>query len=240
MSHYRVALLFLTAFVLISFQANDQINKVDPSSYLAHIKTELTKEWPGNRTINLVFHGHSVPAGYFKAPRVNTFDSYPYLLLKELKELYPHAVINVICTAIGGENSSEGAERFESDVLVHKPDVLFIDYALNDRGIGLEQSKEAWQEMISKALRENIKVILLTPSPDQRVDMFEPDNELDQHAEQIKHLAEYYGTGLVDSYEVFKCRVQNGDHLSDYMSQVNHPNKKGHQLIVSELIRFFK
>ena len=146
MSHYRTVLLFITAFVLLSFHPNDQINKTDSSSYLAGIKKELTKEWPGNRTINLVFHGHSVPAGYFKTPVVNTFDSYPYLLLKELKERYPHAVINVICTAIGGENSSAGAKRFDSDVLGHKPDVLFIDYALNDRGIGLEQSKEAWEE----------------------------------------------------------------------------------------------
>ena len=240
MSHYRVVLLFLTAFIWLSFHPNDQTNKADPSSYLAGIKKELTKEWPGNRTINLVFHGHSVPAGYFKTPVVNTFDSYPYLLLKELKERYPHAVINGICTAIGGENSSEGAKRFESDVLVHKPDVLFIDYALNDRGIGLDQAEEAWEKMISKVLKEDIKVILLTPSPDQRVDMLEPDNELEQHAEQIKHLAKHYGTGLVDSYEVFKFRVQNGDHLPDYMSQVNHPNKKGHQLIASELIRFFK
>lgn len=239
MNYYRVVLLFLSASILLSFHANDQINKAEPSSYLAGIKKELTKEWPGNRTINLVFHGHSVPAGYFKTPVVNTFDSYPYLLLKELKDLYPHAVINVICTAIGGENSSEGAKRFERDVLVHKPDVLFIDYALNDMGIGLEQSKEAWEEMISKALKEDIKVILLTPSPDQRVDMLEPNNELDQHTEQIKDLAKHHGTALVDSNDVFKCQVQNGDLLSDYMSQVNHPNKKGHQLIATELMRYF-
>jgi len=236
----KIALLLLTASVLLSFQADDQKNIADPSLYLDHIKTELQKEWPGNRTINLVFHGHSVPAGYFKTPLVNTFESYPYLLLKELKELYPFAVINVINTAIGGENSAAGAKRFESDVLVHKPDVLFIDYALNDQGIGLEKSKEAWESMISKAIKEEIKLILLTPSPDQRVDILEPDTELDQHAEQIRNLAQYYGTGLADSYEGFKLRVQNGNPVSDYMSQVNHPNRKGHQLIVDELIQFFK
>jgi hypothetical protein len=162
------------------------------------------------------------------------------LLLKELKELYPYAVINVICTAIGGENSSQGETRFESDVLVHKPDVLFIDYALNDRGIGLEKSKEAWEEMISKALEEELKVILLTPSPDQRVDILQANNELEQHAEQIKNLAQHYGIGLTDSYVKFKDRMQKGDSLSLYMSQVNHPNKIGHQLIADELMLFFK
>ena len=240
MSHYRTLLLFITAFVLLSFHPNDQKNKTDPSSYLAGIKKELTKEWPGNRTINLVFHGHSVPAGYFKTPHVNTLDSYPFLLLKELKELYPYAVINVICTAIGGENSSQGETRFESDVLVHKPDVLFIDYALNDRGIGLEKSKEAWEEMINKALKEKVKVILLTPSPDQRVEILEPGNPLDQHAAQIKSLAENHGIGMADSHAAFKERVQKGDSLSYYMSQVNHPNKNGHQIIADELLQFFK
>ncbi len=240
MPNSKAVLLLLTVFLFMSFQSNDQKSSADPLSYLDDIKSELKKEWPGNRTINLVFHGHSVPAGYFKTPHVNTLDSYPFLLLKELKELYPYAVINVICTAIGGENSSQGETRFESDVLVHKPDVLFIDYALNDRGIGLEKSKEAWEVMISKALIEKVKVILLTPSPDQRVEILEPGNVLDQHAAQIKSLAENHGIGLADSHAAFIERVQKGDSLSLYMSQVNHPNKNGHQLIADELLQFFK
>lgn len=218
MPNSKADLLFLTVFVFMSFQPNGKESIADPSSYLDDIKSELKKKWPGNRTINLVFHGHSVPAGYFKTPHVNTLDSYPYLLLKELKELYPYAVINVICTAIGGEDSSQGETRFESDVLVHNPDVLFIDYALN----------------------EKVKIILLTPSPDQRVEILEPGNPLDQHAAQIKSLAEDHGIGIADSHAAFIERVQKGDSLSLYMSQVNHPNKNGHQLIADELLQFFK
>lgn len=47
-----------------------------------------------------------------------------------------------------------GQKRFESDVLCHKPDILFIDYALNDRGLGLEAAKAAWEKMIAEALKE--------------------------------------------------------------------------------------
>jgi acyl-CoA thioesterase-1 len=83
------------------------------SDYLAGIKNELQKKWPQNRTINLVFHGHSVPSGYFKTPDVRTLDAYPQLVLQELKKKYPMAVINVITTAIGGENSTNGARRFK-------------------------------------------------------------------------------------------------------------------------------
>jgi len=207
---------------------------------LEKIKAEMLVEWPKNRTINLVFHGHSVPAGYFKTPTVNTLASYPYLVLKDIKSAYPMTVVNVINTSIGGENSESGLKRFEADVLTHKPDVLFIDYALNDRGMGLERAKAAWEKMIRLALEKNIKVILLTPSPDQRVDIKDDLSILDQHANQIKELAKSFQIGLIDTYALYKNKVKSGSNLVDYMSQVNHPNEKGHQMITDEILGYFK
>ena len=67
--------------------------------------------------------------------------------------------------------------------------MLFIDYALNDLGAGLEKSYKAWDEMIKKAKKENIKVILLTSSPDQRIDYADTNNELKKHSDQIIRLA---------------------------------------------------
>ena len=200
MSAYSIALLLWTTF----FPAP----VADPGTYLDEVKTELKKEWPNNRTINLVFHGHSVPAGYFKTPVVNTLEAYPYQLLRQIKARYPHAVVNVINTSIGGENSQSGEKRFLTEVLPHRPDVLFIDYALNDRRIGLVEARKAWESMISEALERNIKVILLTPSPDQRVNLLESGNELEQHALQIEQLAAAHGIGLADSYGLFKKQVQ--------------------------------
>lgn len=222
----------------MAFRSDKSI--ADPAIYLNDIKAELNKKWPDNRTIKLAFHGHSVPAGYYKTPVVKPFGAYPLMLLKELKEIYPYAVISVINTSIGGEDAIRGAERFDRDVLVHKPDVLFIDYSLNDRGAGLEKSREAWESMIRKALDKNIKVILLTPSPDTRKDILVPNCELEQHANQVKRLAEKYHTGLIDSYSIFKSKVLAGDSLSVYMASVVHPNENGHQLIVDEIMKYFE
>ena len=135
--------LFFLPMVLIGFLAlgqNADSRKANPSTYLSDLKKEMQIEWPKNRTINIVFHGHSVPAGYFKTPVVNTLTAYPALVLKKIKTQYPYAVVNVINTSIGGENSISGAKRFDNEVLNHQPDVLFIDYALNDIGAGLEES----------------------------------------------------------------------------------------------------
>ena len=236
----RIIYFILISTFLLSCQSNTKNKVANSLDYLEDCKMELKKEWPKNRTINLVFHGHSVPAGYFKTPVVSTFKSYPFQLLKELKELYPYAVINIIITSIGGENSISGEKRFESDVLVHKPDVLFIDYALNDRSIGLDKSAEAWSKMIEKATKKDIKVILLTPSPDQSINMFDSNNDLEKHSSQIKTLSKKYGVGLVDSYEGFKQKVLLGDSITNYMSQINHPNEKGNLLIANEILKYFR
>ncbi len=231
----------ILALIITALTASRPIQSdvADPATFLTDIKMELTKEWPKNRSMTLLFHGHSVPAGYFKTPIVNTLGAYPNQLLKLLKDRYPYAVINVLVTAIGGENSEQGAARFQTDVLPHKPDVLFIDYALNDRGIGLEKAKQSWQMMIEQAQQAGIKVILLTPSPDLKVDMGDPKNILNQHANQIRQLADKYQTGLVDSYKAFDAKRQQGDSLSRYMAQGNHPNEMGHTLIVDELVKWF-
>lgn len=234
-------LIFLSFSFLcfIAHSQNTESKNVNPDTYLSGIKTELQEEWPKNRTINLVFHGHSVPAGFFKPPQVSTLSAYPNLFLKKVKSRYPYAVVNVIVTAIGGENSVKGAERFERDVLIHKPDVIFIDYSLNDRRVGLEKAYEAWSQMIKEAKERGIKVILLTPSPDQRVDYNLPENELKKHTDQVIRLAKENQVGLVDSYKAFEFLYANKNKLKKYMSQVNHPNEKGHELISNEIVKYF-
>lgn len=94
---------------------------------LASLDQLLKTPWPKNRTVNLVFHGHSVPAGYHKTPEVRPFESYPHLVHLAVKARYPHAVVNGIVTAIGGENCVAGEARFERDVLRHQPDLVMID-----------------------------------------------------------------------------------------------------------------
>ena len=208
----------------------------DKETYLKDISQRLTVKWPRNRVVNIVAHGHSVPAGYFKTPVVDTFNAYPHLLHVGLKKRFPHAVINVINTAIGGENSVSGAKRFERDVIKYKPDIVMIDYALNDRGAGLEKAKTAWESMITTAKKHNIKLILLTPTGDKRAKMKDPNDALSKHAAQIRELAKKHNVALVDSYKAFN---DYDGKLDDLMSQVNHPNRKGHDLVTEQLLKWF-
>lgn len=209
-------------------------------NYLDKVLDEMAVHWPNNRMINIVCHGHSVPAGYFATPLVNTFDAYPHLLHRMIKERFPYTTVNVIVTAIGGECAVEGAERFERDALCHKPDILVLDYSLNDRGSGLEVAERAWEKMITQALERDIKVILCTPTWDRSYYVQDENwDKLVQHAEQVRTLADRYNIGLADSFEAFRRHVIVPTDLAQYLSHVNHPTKAGHVLVAQEIAKYF-
>ena len=44
--------------------------------------------------------------------------------------------------------------------------------------------------------------------------------------------------GLVDSYALFK-EIAKTEHLKGYMSQSNHINEKGHQVVADAIFEFF-
>jgi len=214
----------------------------DRRVYLHEVVNLLLAQWPGNRTVNIVCHGHSVPAGYFATPMVDTFNAYPALLHCDLKHRFPFAVINVIVTAIGGEGSPKGADRFEAEVLCHRPDVVTIDYGLNDRRAGLAGAETAWRSMIDASLAKGAKVLLLTPTWDNS-GLLDPAGEvwrdLVRHAEQIRRLAAEYQVGLADSFTTFESYVAAGGDPTDLLSWSNHPNRQGHELVARGLLRWF-
>ncbi len=214
----------------------------DPRTYLSELVAQLRKQWPKNRTVNIVCHGHSVPAGYFKTPRVDSFNAYPHLLHVGLKQRFPDAVINVIVAGIGGEESDRGAARFERDVLGHRPDLITIDYALNDRRIGLEKARGAWESMIAAASQKNVQLLLCTPTSDvtQRPGATQKERApLREHAAQIRELAAKHALGLVDSLAAFDAAMASGVSLESLLSQPNHPNRGGHDLVVKQLLEWF-
>jgi hypothetical protein len=211
----------------------------DARTYLADVVAQLERAWPDNRTVNIICHGNSVPAGYFNTPMVDTFNAYPHLVHLGLKQRFPHAVINVIVTAIGSETSDLGAGRFARDVLPLRPDVVLIDYALTDRRIGLELARQSWARMIEQSLAAGAVVILLTPTGDTAARMDDLADPLNQHARRIRQLAAEYRIGLADSLAAFQAHIASGGKLEDLLSQSNHPNRCGHELVAEAVLEWF-
>jgi acyl-CoA thioesterase-1 len=200
----------------------------------------LKKVWPKNRTIQIVFHGHSVPSGYHKTPEVRTFESYPHLVHRALAGTYSTAVTNCILTGVGGEDSRQGAARFEGEVLSHRPDLIFIDYGLNDRRLTEEQVEEAWTSMIAQARLREIPLVLVTPTGAEDVNFQDSDDKLLRRAELIRKLGRKHGVPVADVFKKWSEMVAAGTLQSTLLSQSNHPNLAGHEVaagVIVDLLR---
>lgn len=230
--------LAILAFAQQNLSKDQQV--ATKQSYLADLSEEMSKAFPSNRIINIICMGNSVPAGYTKAPLVDPFSAYPHLLLRELKQKYPYAIINVIVSAKGSETSDGGMARFAEDVLLCAPDLITIDYGLTDRWMSLSRSRINLISMIELAKKSGIKVLLLTPTPAIKVDFNDPNDPLNQQAEQIRNIAKESKVGLVDSYAVFQQYFQEGGNIREILSNnINHPNRKGHEMVAKEIIKWF-
>ena len=64
--------------------------------------------------------------------------------LKWFQETFPKATVSEINAAIGGTGSDLGVFRLGHDVLQHKPDLVFVEFAVNDGGASPER---IWQAM---------------------------------------------------------------------------------------------
>jgi len=212
---------------------------VPKREYLHDLLDELGRRYPDNRVVNIVCHGHSVPAGYFATPFVDSLRAYPHRLLETIKGRFPFATVNVIVTARGGEDSVKGALRFREEVLCHRPSLVTLDYGLNDVRVGLPAAHSAWCGMVDAALERGAKVILLTPTfTNEHFGDTPFTRALEEHAEQIRLIAERYQVGLADPFARWRGYIEGGGDLCNLLSHVNHPPALGHELVASELGAF--
>lgn len=70
------------------------------------------------------------------------------LTLKWFQEQFPNAKIEQIHAAIGGTGSDLGVFRLRKDVLDKKPDLLFVEFAVNDGGAAPEQIVKSMEGIV--------------------------------------------------------------------------------------------
>lgn len=207
----------------------------DKRSYLSGLRTELERAFPDNRTIHIVVHGHSQTRGYTTGHVIEPFDAYPHQFHVLLKKSFPFAATNVISTGIGGECAINGAKRMESDVFCHKPDLLLIDYALNDRYADFSESMKAWKTMTVSARDRGILVLLLTPTLDIPSAYQKKELALiEKHEDMIRTLGDAESVGVAEVTCAWRKYLENGGNIEDLLCSVNHASVLGHSIIARE------
>jgi lysophospholipase L1-like esterase len=80
-------------------------------------------------TFRIAAVGDSVTFGF----GLDLVDTWPKQLERELQKTHPHA--EVINFGVMGYNTPQEAERIQDKVLKYQPDLIIIDYSLNDIGV---------------------------------------------------------------------------------------------------------
>jgi acyl-CoA thioesterase-1 len=167
---------------------------------------------------------------------------------------YPERRIRYINAGIGGHNSRQMLDRFETDILAHQPQWLFLSAGVvevrrvyqpdreQDR-VPIDEYVANLTAMTTRALKSNIQVILLEPTPHARpvtdgppeVTLEEVNSVTRQYVKAMRQVAQEMGVGFVSLFETFldmEHRLQGETSL--YADEV-HLGPMG-DLLYSELV----
>lgn len=111
-----------------------------------------------------------------------------------LKERYPNASFMEINAAIGGTGSEYGAFRMGQHVLQSNPDLIFVEFAVNDRGGKADDIYRSMEGIVRQARRHNpfVDICFIYTLTDALIQDL-VDGKCNHSASVMEHIADYYG-----------------------------------------------
>lgn len=172
--------------------------------------------------------------------------------------------IEILNKGIPANTTAKAANRFKRDVLDQQPDVVIIQFGINDSAIDVWQDPPKTEPRVAMAdyvanLRNFVKesqaagakVILMTPNQLRWTPAlverygrppYDTNDErgfsliLTSYAEAVRTLAREEGTGLVDVFSLYDTwEKENGKSCSELMLDGMHPNSQGQALVAKAL-----
>lgn len=178
--------------------------------------------------LSVVFFGGSLTFGANASdPNVT---SYRGRMMEWLREKFPNTPIDFHDAAIGGSGSQLGMFRLERDVLRHKPDLVFLDFTVNDGSEDTDVPPLAsYERIVRELLGKDIavmQVIMLFKWHAEQPGLVPP-----RHAEHLK-LANAYGIPAADVCSFVQDKVAKGTKSADLwnMGDGAHPGDEGYEL----------
>jgi hypothetical protein len=98
----------------------------------------------GTGAVRVAYFGGSITAAEGWRPKT----------LKWFQTSFPGAKFSEINAAIGGTGSDLGVFRLRHDVLEQRPDLMFVEFAVNDAGASREQIHRAMEGIVRQTWRE--------------------------------------------------------------------------------------
>ena len=184
-------------------------------------------------------------------------DGYPARLRRRLNLLYPASAVNVLNAGVSGDSAAGGLRRLERDVLSHLPDLVTVNFGLNDAMGGMDalsNYRANMRALFSRILDSGAECMLVTPNrmcsyvshalsdSDLRAIAaaaaeIQTDGTLDAFVEAAREEARRLNVPIADAYRVWNRLERSGaDTTALLANAINHPIPEMHELFAEKIV----
>ena len=179
--------------------------------------------------LTIGFMGGSITQGSLASGEQQT---YAWKVYEWWCRSFPDAVFHYVNGGIGGTTSHFGVARAEKDLLMYQPDVVILDFNVNDKPDVFFQ--ETYEGLLRKILfwpGYPAVLILNNVYYDTGVSAQDLHNEL----------ADYYHVPYVSVRDTIYHQMKQGIYTQEELTPDGlHPNDKGHGLIAEKITRYLE
>lgn len=176
--------------------------------------------------ITAAYIGGSITEGY----NAGTTEFYAKTCTDLLQAQFPDITVTGVNAGISGTPSLLGNLRLERDVLSSDPDIVFVEFAVND---GQEADyKNAYESLVRTLLTQDkdIAVVLLFT-------VLKNGYTCQEHMSQI---GEHYGLPMISVPDSVYAEIEAGRMTwEDYSNDESHPNEYGHKCITDFVANYY-
>jgi len=232
---------------------NESLKDKEHSGALSNTYKKLNSQ----KEVNVVYFGGSVTYGY-GSEDANQKGSWRVRVGEWLASTFPKVKINNINRAIGDTGTNLGLFRLTRDVISQKPDLLFIEFSINDYYEGLDYISSSTQfETIIRNVKEalpecDIVTILVTDrteAPAAHTIKLETGKlkagELHIQAKAHEYISKKYnissihvGRALADEIFASGGGEFKNEVWSEYVKDGVHPRNKGYEIYFNVIKEF--
>ncbi|MBQ8596690.1 MAG: SGNH/GDSL hydrolase family protein [Lachnospiraceae bacterium] len=192
---------------------------------LSRLAKAMRKAENGEK-ITVAVIGGSITEGYSASSKAG---SWAALFYQWWTECFPDAEINYVNAGVGGTSSYLGVHRVQEDVLDHNPDVVVVEFSVNDQtGFFHKKSYDNLVRRILKSSQDTAVILLFTTQ--ENGTSAQGDHALIGFRYQLPMLS--YGNAVLSAIEAGELK------WSDISPDNIHPNDKGHAVIGEIFYRY--
>lgn len=162
---------------------------------------------------------------------------------KWIQEAFLGCTITGYNAGIGGTNSEFGVFRLKEHVLSYHPDLVFVEFAVNDYKRPKENILNSIEGIIRQLKKKNpdITIIFIYTATQKMEEECYEKGMLPGSVEAHETLAAYYG---IPSFNAGKRLFQKIKHQNinpaELLPDLVHPNDQGHEIYFQEIKGFLK